>query len=156
MTLCIAGALVTMELIDAHEHLHAEECDTDLAAVLEAAESAGVRTILAVSKTVADTLADVTTENTYRPCPGATTQMSSPGMSGRYSRIRSCSTLKAADQGSAAYPQIFVRRLSGQPQHCNSWVFPRFENQGVTEVHIQCHETAGLGLADGDQFLVGS
>lgn len=71
MTLCIAGALVTMELIDAHEHLHAEECDTDLAAVLEAAESAGVRTILAVSKTVADTLADVTTENTYRPCPAS-------------------------------------------------------------------------------------
>ena len=69
MTLCIAGALVTMELIDAHAHLHAEEFDTDLPAVLEAAESAGVRAILAVSETVADALAEVTTDNTRRLFP---------------------------------------------------------------------------------------
>lgn len=55
-----------MDVIDAHAHLYAEEFDAVLPAVLAAAESAGVRAILAVSKTVADTLADVTTENVRR------------------------------------------------------------------------------------------
>lgn len=58
-------------MIDAHAHLCAEEFEKNLPAVLAAAESAGVKVILAVSETVADTLAEVTTENTYRPCPAS-------------------------------------------------------------------------------------
>lgn len=63
------GCLVPMTLIDAHAHLHAEEFDVDLPAALVAAESAGVKVILAVSETVADALAEVTTDNAHRLFP---------------------------------------------------------------------------------------
>jgi Tat protein secretion system quality control protein TatD with DNase activity len=59
----------TMDVIDAHAHLHAKEFEDDLPAVLAAAESAGVRVIVAVSETVADALAEVTTDNAHRLFP---------------------------------------------------------------------------------------
>lgn len=62
-----------MELIDAHAHLHAEEFQADLPAVLAAAESAGVRAILAVSETVADAERNLELADRYpiiRPCAG--------------------------------------------------------------------------------------
>lgn len=62
-----------MELIDAHAHLHAEEFRDDLPTVLAAAESAGVRAILAVSETVADAQLNLELADRYpiiRPCAG--------------------------------------------------------------------------------------
>lgn len=55
-----------MALIDADAHLHAEGFGADLAAVLAAAGSAEIRAMLVVSGAVADTLADVMTENARR------------------------------------------------------------------------------------------
>jgi len=62
-----------MELIDAHAHLNAEAFDDDLPAVLAAAESAGVRAILAVSETVAGAQLNLELAGRYpiiRPCAG--------------------------------------------------------------------------------------
>ncbi len=62
-----------MELIDAHAHLHAEAFENDLPAVLEAAEAAGVRAILAVSETVADARLNLKLADRHsiiRPCAG--------------------------------------------------------------------------------------
>ena len=62
-----------MELIDAHAHLNAEAFDDDLPAVLAAAQSAGVRAILAVSETVADAQLNLELAGRYpiiRPCAG--------------------------------------------------------------------------------------
>lgn len=62
-----------MELIDVHAHLHAQEFHDDLPAVLAAAESEGVRAILAVSETVADALLNLELARRYpiiRPCAG--------------------------------------------------------------------------------------
>jgi TatD DNase family protein len=64
---------MNMELIDAHAHMNAEAFEDDLPAVLAAAESAGVRAILAVSETVADARLNLELADRHpiiRPCAG--------------------------------------------------------------------------------------
>ena len=58
------------------------------------------------------------------------------------------------DQYLAGLPQVSRHRTLGETENGDPGIFPRLEDQWVTEVQIERDEAALLALASGDQLMV--